>query len=66
MDTNQQSELLEQQMLDKSRLQTLRYAVLDMMEDFIAEDIMQVNLYCVQAKLDEITEARSQFSFAVR
>ena len=57
MDTNQQSALLEQQMLDKSRLQTLRYAVLDMMEDIIAEDIMQVNLHTVQAKIDNITEA---------
>ena len=47
MDTNQHSELLEQQKLDKSRLLTLRYALLDMMEDFIAEDIMQVNLNTV-------------------
>ena len=67
MDANQQSELLEQEMLDKSSmLKTLRYAVLDMMEDFIAEDVMQVNLYLAQAKLDKITEARIQFSSAVQ
>ena len=48
MDTNQQRELLEQEMLDQSsRLKTLRYAVLDMLEDFIAEDVMEVNLHCV-------------------
>ena len=53
MDDNQQSELLEQEMLDKSsRLKTFRYAVSDMIEDFIAEDVVQVNLYLAQAKLD--------------
>ena len=67
MDAYQQSELLEQEMLDKSsRLKTLRYAVLDMMDDFIPEDVMQVNLYLAKAKLDEITEARILFSSAVQ
>ena len=66
MDTNQQRELLEQEMLDQSsRLKTLRYAVLDMLEDFIAEDVMEVNLHCVQPKLDQIIEARRHFSSAV-
>ena len=67
MDTNQQRELLEHQMLDESkRLKTLRYAVLDMLEDFIAEDVMNVNLQYVQPKLENITEARIQFRSAVK
>ena len=65
MDTNQQRDLLEQQLLyESSRLRTLRFAVLDMLEDYIAEDVKQVNLYLAQANLDKITEARIQFSSA--
>ena len=67
MDTNQQRKLLGQQLLDESsRLKTLRYDVLDMLEDYIAEDIMQVNLYLAPANLDKITEARIEFISAVQ
>ena len=45
MVTNLQSELLEQQMLvENSKLEELRYVVLDMMEDYTAKDVRQVNL----------------------
>ena len=40
MATNLQSELLEQQMLvENSKLEELRYAVLDMMEDYTANHV---------------------------
>ena len=52
-------------MLDKSRIQTLRHAVFDMLEDFIAEDVVRVNIHTVKPKLDDIKEARIQFNSAV-
>ena len=67
MVSNLRSELLEQQMLvENSKLEELRYAVLDKMEDYSAKDVRLVNLEHVQNQLDRIETARREFRTSVR
>ena len=67
MVTNLQNELLEEQMLvENNKLEELRYAVLDMMEDYTAKDVREANLEYVQIQLDRIEKARREFRTSVR
>ena len=67
MVTNLRSEVLEQQMLlENSKLEELRYAVLDMMDDYNANHVRQANLEYVQIQLDRIEKARREFRTSVR
>ena len=66
MATNLHGDLLEQQMLvENSKLEELRYAVLDMMEDYTADHVRQVNLENVEIQLDMIEKARRAFRTSV-
>ena len=67
MATHLQNELLEEQMLvENSKLEELRYAVLDMMDDYNANHVRQANLEYVQMQLDRIEKARREFRTSVR